>query len=583
MNSSAENINSLWSELIVEELIRHGINYFCISPGSRSTPLTTAIARHAQAQKIIIYDERSAAFHALGYARARGKPAVLICTSGTAPANYLPAVIEARQENVPLIVLSADRPPELRDSGANQTVDQIGLFGSYVNWFFDMPAPDANLSPAFVLDRVDRLVDKALGHPPGPVHLNCMFREPLAPEKQTLPSRYLNPITHWLRSRKAFTSVTRSRLISEPDRLDFLLETLNRTRNGLLIAGELPPWADKISLWRCLQKLQWPVFADITSGLRLGFDWPGFVPHFDLLLAGDAPRFDTVIHMGGRFVSKRLWQYLQTHPPQVHVQIASGDQWINPSKTVTHRIGIDLGEFCALAERNTDNSTQGKSLIKRLRRQSDVIAALVEEQFDRETLTQPGIARTIAREMPEGHGLFLANSLSVREMDMFAVRPKKPVFVAANRGASGIDGNISSAAGFAVGLQKPVTLLIGDLAFLHDLNALGVLRRIRQPLVVVLINNGGGGIFHWLPIAQFDDVFENYFATPHSFHFRHAAHQFDVQYRQPLSLPEFVQAYRQALASGQPALIEIKTDRTLNAKQYFELLKAIKEKTEPLA
>ncbi len=574
MTIPTENMNMLWSGLIVDELIRQGIDYFCLSPGSRSTPLTTAVARHKKARKIVIYDERSAAFHALGFARATGKPAVLVCTSGTAAANYLPAIIEAHQENVPLIVLSADRPPELRDSGANQTIDQIKLFGSYVRWFFDLPTPTTALSPSFVLGRVDRLVHKAFGPPAGPVHLNVMLREPLAPEVQPPSQEYTASLkdrgnSHWPQTRLASVEQLPSDLTLEEVR-----KIVQNTERGLVIVGGLPPTVDRAVLVRCLNRLGWVTLADVTSGLRLGYDWRGFVPHLDLLLTDHSFRFDTVLHLGDRYVSKRMMLHLQKHPPQTYLRVSTSEHWIDPAQTVTHLVQASPEAFCRLLE-DTLVSNADSRFARDLRQRSNEVERLLKVRFDASEMNQIALARMIANEIPTGHGLFLANSLAVREVDMFAQRLEGPVVTTANRGASGIDGNISTAAGLAAGLQKPVTLLIGDLAFLHDLNALSLLRHLKQPLIIVLVNNGGGGIFHWLPIARFDDVFETYFATPHAFTFESSARQFHLSYWQPDSLQSLRQAYREALKNNGSSLIEVRTDRRENATMYRRLLEEI--------
>ncbi len=574
MTIPKENINLLWSGLIVDELIRQGIDYFCLSPGSRSTPLTTAVARHEKARKIIIYDERSAAFHALGFARASGKPAVLICTSGTAVANYLPAVIEAYQENVPLIVLSADRPPELRDSGANQTIDQIKLFGSYVRWFFDLPTPTTALSPSFVLGRVDRLVHKAFGPPAGPVHLNVMLREPLAPEVQPPPQEYTASLESRENSQWPQTRLAAVQQLPSDSTLEEVRKIVQNTERGLVIVGGLPPTVDRAALVRCLNRLGWVTLADVTSGLRLGYDWQGFVPHLDLLLTDHSFRFDTVLHLGDRYVSKRLMLYLQKHSAQTYLRVSLSEHWIDPAQTVTHLMQASPEAFCRMLENILPSNTDSR-FVRDLRQRSDEVESLLKVYFDSREMNQIALARMIANEIPAGHGLFLANSLAVREVDMFAQRLDGPVVTAANRGASGIDGNISTAAGLAAGLQKPVTLLIGDLAFLHDLNALSLLRHLKQRLIIVLVNNGGGGIFHWLPIARFEDVFETYFATPHAFTFEHSARQFHLNYWQPDSLPSLRQAYREALKRGESALIEIRTDRGENAALYRRLLEKI--------
>ncbi len=574
MTIPTENMNMLWSGLIVDELIRQGIDYFCLSPGSRSTPLTTAVARHKMARKIVIYDERSAAFHALGFARATGKPAVLVCTSGTAAANYLPAIIEARQENVPLIVLSADRPPELRDSGANQTIDQIKLFGSYVRWFFDLPTPTTALPPSFVLGRVDRLVHKAFGPPAGPVHLNVMLREPLAPEVQPFPQKYTDCLAWRENSRAPQTRLASVEHLPTESTLKEVREIVQSTARGLVIVGGLPSTVDRTAIVRCLNRLGWVTLADVTSGLRLGYDWQGFVPHLDLLLTDGSLRFDTVLHLGERYVSKRLMLHLQKHPPKTYLRVSVSDHWIDPAQTMTHLVQASPEAFCRLLA-DALSPDAGSHFVRDLRQRSDEVERLLALRFDASEINQIALARMIASEIPAGHGLFLANSLSVREVDMFAQRLHGPVMMTANRGASGIDGNISTAAGLVAGLEQPGTLLIGDLAFLHDLNALSLLRHLKRPLVIVLVNNGGGGIFHWLPIARFEDVFETYFATPHAFTFEASARQFQLNYWQPDSLQSLRRAYREALKKEGSSLIEVRTDRRKNATLYRQLLEAI--------
>jgi len=571
------NITHLWSWLIIEELLRNGIDYFCLSPGSRSTPLTTAVARHQKAKHIVIYDERAAAYHALGYARAANKPAVLICTSGTAAANYFPAVIEAAQEHIPLIVLSADRPPELRDSGANQTIDQVKMYGSYVRWQMDLAAPDEQIPAAYVLSTVDRLLQKTMGANGGPVHLNCMFREPLTPVEQTVSESYRQKIARWIHSSRPWTKSSMSETLIHKEGIEKIARGLSQTKKGLVLLGRLPQNKNFKALQEFLNKLGWPVFPDVSSGLRLGGNLPAVIPYFDLMAQNLIDPFDTVLHFGGRFVSKRLQQFLQQHPPREYIHICADDRRLDEARLVTQRVLVSPEAFCrALADVQAEQTAKQNAAVLRQQTQA-VHEALNERLPDDGALTQPLLSRLISREIRKNSGLFLANSLPVREMNMFAVGDGAPVAVAVNRGASGIDGTLASAAGFAEGLNQAVTLLIGDLALLHDLNSLMLVKRIGQPLILVVVNNGGGGIFHFLPIAEFDDVFEEYFATPHQLTFEAGAKLFGLPYRQGKEARQFVDVYRQAQTAGQSMLIEVLTDRRENVKLHRDIVREVTE------
>ncbi|MCA9399406.1 MAG: 2-succinyl-5-enolpyruvyl-6-hydroxy-3-cyclohexene-1-carboxylic-acid synthase, partial [Candidatus Omnitrophica bacterium] len=228
---NTSNINTIWASLIIEELIRCGVDYFCISPGSRSTPLAVAVANHKKARSFIHFDERGSAFHALGYAAAAKKAACVITTSGTAVANLFPAVIETAKKKLPLIILTADRPPELRFTGANQTIDQVKIFGDYTNWFFDMPAPSTDCAPEFILTSIDQAVAKANGYPKGPVHLNCMFREPLAPlNDKNNYAKYLTTVKNWGKRQTPFTIYAQSQIIPEEETVQMAAQCLKKAK-----------------------------------------------------------------------------------------------------------------------------------------------------------------------------------------------------------------------------------------------------------------------------------------------------------------------------------------------------------------
>ncbi|EKD06414.1 MAG: 2-succinyl-5-enolpyruvyl-6-hydroxy-3-cyclohexene-1-carboxylic-acid synthase [Limnospira sp. PMC 1291.21] len=570
----APNINILWGNLIVEELIRNGASYFIVSPGSRSTPLTVAIARYSQAQRRVFLDERGAAFHAIGYARATGKPAVLVSTSGSAAANYFPAVIEAATDNLPMIIISADRPPELRKTGANQTIDQVNLYGDYVRWKFDIPCPDEKISPTFVLTTIDQAVYRAKrSH--GPVHLNCMFREPLAPTNSAITLGYTLPLKPWLNSGRAWTDYPIPMVMQTDDNIHEISAILNNTKRGILALGRLNTMAQIRGVEKFAHKLQFPIFADIRSGLRLGNTIDNQLFVTDIGLSDDP--LETVIQIGDRILSKRFLEYLPTHPPRYYIMITDSPSRHDPAHIVSHRIESNIEKLCEsllpLLAPNLSEDWQDKLWLKSLKIRETIDSYLTKDS----TLNEMAIAHLVSQHIPADSGLFLANSMPIRDMDEYGIYGGNSVRIAANRGTSGIDGIIASAAGFCQGLNTPTTLLIGDLAFLHDLNSLSMVNSLNHPLWIIVINNNGGGIFSFLPIAKFNDVFENYFATPHNLQFDQAAKLFNLNYFSPPTPEEFVKDYQQAIASQTSAIIEVQTNRKQNQELHQELADKIRE------
>ena len=580
MRIESSNINSLWGTLIIEELIRNGIDYFVVSPGSRSAPLTVAVARNPRAKSINCFDERGAAFHAIGYARATGNPAVLISSSGTAAANYFPAVIEASTDAVPMIVLSADRPPELRQTGANQTIQQFSLYGQYVRWQFDLPCPDEKIPPQMVLTTINQAVYQAQKSPCGPVHLNCMFREPLAPSNAYIPEMYLAPLTRWQEQQKPYTQYTASQMLPDALSISELADIINQTERGILAVGQLKSDADIQAVSQLAEKLNWPVFTDILSGIRLESSLSNAINYFDQLLltdlfSDDMQTLETVVQIGSRIISKRFLQLLEKHQPQNHVAVIDNPFRHDAAHTVSWRFEASIPQFCQQLL-----PAIGKSLsshwVTQLKQKSQSINQTVDDfLFESQEISEPAVARMISRYIPKQHGLFLASSMPIRDMDMYAVCDRYPIPVAGNRGTSGIEGTIASAAGFAAGLNSPVTVLMGDLSFLYDLNSLALLKSLSYPLIVVVVNNNGGGIFSFLPIAQFQDVFEPYFGVPHEIEFNHAAQMFGIDYYHPETTDAFIMAYQAAINHQRSAVIEVTTNREENYALHQGLQKKI--------
>lgn len=579
MHHYAPNLNHLWAQLIVEELVRNGVDLFCLAPGSRSTPLTTAVARHPKARHVMHFDERGTAFYALGYARATGRPAAWITTSGTAVANGMPAVVEAGIDGVPLLLFTADRPPELRDTSANQTIDQVKLFGEYVRWQFDLPTPTADIDPAAVLTTVDQAVYRCLRTPAGPVHLNCMYRKPLAPEPDAHDIDALfDRVGDWTGRDDPYTRYESDRPGVADQGTERLRGALQRTERGIVIAGRLPASSTAEPIRALASRLGWPLLADVGSGLRLGSSWDddSTIPYYDQILASKAFRRryrpEVVLQFGGRFVSKRLLQYVDEARPASYIVVDETPFRHDPSHQVSRRLEADPA---ALSQAVVDKLPPSPPLSPwtaawqaASEATNDVLEAYMQ---DAPSLTEPMAARTVTRALPPDHGLVLANSMPVRDVDRFASTDGPAAPSAANRGASGIDGTVATAAGFSRGQGGPVTLLIGDLALLHDINSLALLENHAYPVTVVVINNGGGGIFSFLPIAHHKDVFEPFFETPHAFSFEHAAAQFNIVYHRPSSQAAFERIYRKTSREEGSSLIEIGTERAANRALHEEL------------
>lgn len=552
---STESDNDRAGELIVAELVALGVPHFCIAPGSRSTPLAAAIIRHPGAEVTVFTDERSASFFALGVGRATGLPAVVVTTSGTAVANCHPAVVEAKAAAVPLLLLTADRPPELRDTGANQTIDQIKFFGDSVVHFTSLPCPTEAMGSAALRTTIDTAFARAGA---GPVHINCPFREPLAGRIPSTPPQSdshsdggrgpgRDPNTRTL----PHTQFLAAERCPSPGALDQLAATLSAAQRGLLIIGGIDDPQVRAAAEQLAELLGWPVCADITSGLRLGSALKHAVTPFDLLLRcvkfRAAAQPETILHIGGSVVSKRLHDWI-AETGAAHIRVAPGPHRLDPRHSVTCRVDADLVPLVrGLTERlkATPDDAWRDLLVDA---GSAARAALI-------TTGEATVARVISEEARGG--VFVAASMGIRNLDLFGTCSGPARAVGSNRGASGIDGCIATAAGWSGG--EPTTLLIGDQALLHDLSSLPVLRQ--HPLTVVVVNNGGGAIFSFLPIAAASDVFEAAFAGPASTDLAGVARALGLAAPPAVSVADFPGAYREAQESGAACLIEVITDR----------------------
>ena len=569
------NLNELWGELIVEELIRHNTICFCISPGSRSTPLTVAVAKNPNAKTVIFYDERAAAYFALGHARASGKPAVLICTSGTAAANYLPAVIEASVEQIPLLVITADRPPELLDTGANQAINQTFLFGSHVRWFCNPGCPCPEFKVEALLSTIDHAISKTYRPLPGPVHLNLPFREPFFEKTESTNSAGFEKIA----GQKTYIRNTNFRKSLSNEAINDLLK--KRPESGILSIGRVPD--DSLDSLRELAKeLAWPVFADVTSGLRLSENCPNRITYYDQLLLEHFDsaklKIDAVWHIGFPPTSKRWLTFWEENPVEQMVWISDNSERLDQSHNFRWKIETEITEFCKHIVNELKLEQKPKNINPQLQKWLQVSAKIesVLEQHFHENEIKTGLddfslSRKLTEIIPETHAFFIGNSIPVRAVDMVGSGKGANVRTALNRGASGIDGLIATACGYSLGLKSSVTLLIGDLSAMHDLNSFKLLADSPDPVLMVLLNNHGGGIFSFLPVAQQTDIFEPFFGTPHSYDFKSVAEMFGLKYFRPDSINDFVKDYKDAVSENKSAVIEIFSERDNNPRQLESL------------
>jgi 2-succinyl-5-enolpyruvyl-6-hydroxy-3-cyclohexene-1-carboxylate synthase len=564
------NANALWAETLVDELVAAGLSAVCVSPGSRSTPLTVAVDAHDDLTTYSHLDERSAAFFALGRARRTAEPTALVCTSGTAAANYHPAVIEANQARVPLLALTADRPPELRDSGANQTVDQEKLYGSAVRWYRDLPEPEATPRKLRRL-RSDaaRAVDEASGTPAGPVHLNCPFRKPLEPTRvppdapDGVPEDWHGGDALASEGRAGPFRTTHDGAVRSPEGVDRVAAALAVADRPLLVAGPRDPTAASAAeLLDLAEASGAPLLADPLSGLRFA-DGAADAPvlgGYDAVLATDAadswPAPDLVVRVGASPTSKPLRTYLARHPER-HVLVDPAGEPREAEFVASDLVVADPGPFAAALAERADGAADSDWTDRWLTAER-AHWAVVDGARDGPAW-EGGVVGTTLEAAPDPATVFLSNSMPIRDADRFA-RPRPAAVTAlANRGASGIDGVVSTALGAGSATDDPLVVVLGDLAYYHDMNGLLALGRCGVDATVVLVNNDGGGIFHRLPIESFDPPFTEQFRTPHGLDFEPTEELYDLDFER-VAPAGFRERYRASVASAGTDVLEVAFD-----------------------
>jgi 2-succinyl-5-enolpyruvyl-6-hydroxy-3-cyclohexene-1-carboxylate synthase len=575
MDSS--NRNTALASGFAEELARCGLRHAVVSPGSRSTPLALALWRQPEIDTTVIVDERSAAFFALGAAQASGTPVAILCTSGTAAANYHPAVCEADHAGVPLLVLTADRPPELRGIGAGQAIDQLKLYGESVRWFCELGTHDAD-DDGLLHYRATacRAFAAARGETrPGPVHLNFPFREPLAPLPEGGAVTATDPLALNGREGRPLTAVTPIDMEPSQFLLDEVAGHIAEADIGVIVAGRQLDPELREPLAHLARVAGYPILADPTSQLRCGpHDRSHIVTTYDLLLRDERFRGtaspDLVLRFGEMPTSKPLRSWLAESGADQIVVDPLGD-WNEPTRRAAALLRADPTELASGWAARLGEERPAPAMWLQAERAAR--EAIVAELNTADGLTEPGLQLALGAAYNDGELVYTASSMPIRDQEAFLPSTEADATFLCNRGANGIDGLISSGIGAAHATGKPVTIVTGDLGLLHDIGGLAALRDVTTPVRIVIIDNDGGGIFHFLPQEQAlgDEEFEALLGTPRGVSGAKAVALFDLPHRKLESLDELPEA----LAAG-TGLIEVKTNRKTNAALHKQFTKRVR-------
>jgi 2-succinyl-5-enolpyruvyl-6-hydroxy-3-cyclohexene-1-carboxylate synthase len=569
---------------VVDEMVRNGVRHACLSPGSRSAPLALALAENDGIELHVSLDERSCSFLAIGIAKASlSGPVAILCTSGTAAANFLPAIVEAHHSRTPLLVFTADRPPELRDTGASQTIDQIKMYGDSVRWFVEVGAPEElPTSNSYWRSIVSRACAVAQGSPPGPVHLNVAFREPLVPPADSSEFGYdldgRPDGEPWTRFGPGTSSPT-------GEEVEALAAELARADSGVIVVGagriQGPSGeAPQDSVGRLAASLGWPLLAD-----PFGWEWSGSLRAGDALSTYDhllrinsfrvAHRPDVVVRIGAGLLSKPLASFVANAPTQILFD--RGAAFLDPGRSLTRLVEADPLTLCHDLTTELERSGHAPTRERRAAwRDADALARrTIDEVLDeRDDPSEPRTARDVLAALPDGSTLVVASSMPLRDVEAF-MAPRRAVRLLANRGANGIDGFVSTALGAALASTGPTVALTGDLSMLHDQNGLLLLRSEGVNVTFVVINNDGGGIFSFLPQAALPEHFEKLFGTPQSIDFEGFASFHRCHYDLLDAASDLPALMTASFDRGGATIIEVRTERGANVDLHERIHRSV--------
>lgn len=571
----------------VDELARAGLRNVCFAPGSRSTPLSVMFARHPEIKLWTHLDERSASFFALGMAKVTGKPVGLVCSSGTAAANFYPAVIEARYSRVPLIVMTADRPHELQDVGAPQTIDQNRIYGEHARWFASVALPENTPDMLrYVRSIAGRAVSESTGSPAGAVHLNFPFREPLMP----IPPQQ-NSFDFDAPARSLFAGSS-GRRQPDPEMIERLASELVGLQRGLIICGPQDDPALGASVSKLASTLGYPVLADPLSYVRCGEHHSELIlDRYDAFLKDQnlcaTLQPEVIIRFGAIPTAKPFLLYSQLYPDAWHILVDPDGGWNDPALLSNDVIHADSAMFCqqlsdVLSDRgHRPDQTWASDWIAINTSTAESITSAMD---DDDQLFEGRVFQELSRILPAGSTLVAGNSMPVRDMDTFYPGRPAPIRFLSNRGANGIDGVVSTALGAsAVADEGPTVLVIGDLSFYHDMNGLLAAKLHELDATIILVNNDGGGIFSFLPQSAHPEHFEQLFGTPHGIEFAPVADIYGIEFHRVDNWDGFRQAVNGSIACSGVQIIEVPApDRTTNVELHRNLWRVMSDQLKLL-
>ncbi len=571
------NRNVFWSEIFFRQLKNYGLKNVVVCPGSRNSSLVFGLHKIKQIKKYNLVDERSAGFFALGLVKKTNTPVAVVTTSGTAVAELYPAVIEAYQSRLPLIVCTADRPPELHNCGANQTINQENIFQNHIRYSLNLNAPD--IQPKSInnfINSIRKAISATMKDNPGPVHINLPFRKPFEPSAKTdkINSEYYNKV---LRT-KLPLNLSTGKVTPKPDK--YVLKNILTANKGLILfneknpSGELLEVVDKIS-----KKINFPVIDDGTSGYRFRFSDSGVITNGSSLLRKRLleiiPDPEIILQFGEAPISNSMLEFFEKSQAVKFLTNMSGDIK-DPSRTFTKILKLNPVEFCRQIYAQSYSLKRNKEYFHLIKRLNDDTEKIKKHFLEKCRISFEGkIIHEIIDLIPSGSNLFVSNSMPVRDLDTFSGANNKKINVFTNRGASGIDGIISTALGIASSSKNRTILVTGDLAFYHDLNGLLASLKYKIPLTIVLINNNGGGIFDMLPVSNHKEVFDTNFKTPTNLNFRHFTEGYGGTFHEINSEMEFHKNFKMSLKKNSLTVLEIKTnskESTNLRKKYLNLV-----------
>jgi 2-succinyl-5-enolpyruvyl-6-hydroxy-3-cyclohexene-1-carboxylate synthase len=586
------NRNTLWASIVAEELYRSGVRTVCISPGSRSTPLVIAFAelrdRCSDFQILVHIDERSSSFFALGVAKMQMSAVALLCTSGTSAANYYPAIIEAYYSRIPLVVLTADRPPEMRDCGSGQTIDQINIYGKYVRYFFEVGTPEmVGFRLRYLRSLISRSASIALGKgetPAGAIHLNFPFADPMSPmlvpddvpEDLALSSPeaiFGNP------SGGAYSQVIAGKRSLDTNAIATIANQLISHPKGVIVVGvyDAPP-EFLAAVRRLARATGYPLLIEATGALRRDE-----IGYYDSFLR--SPNFckthapDMVIRFGAMPTSKSYLLWLERHI-SCH-QIVVGSINSDPTHGLTQSLNVYSVSFCEQMASYLENYAQSGWQDKQWHLDFELAESIAEHAIAEylatiDELFDGKVYAELAQILPEDSYIYVASSTPIRDLDTF-FHSDRAITVLANRGANGIDGTLSSALGAAWGCDHPMVLICGDLAFYHDLNGLLAAKKYNISLTVILLNNDGGGIFELLPISKFENTFEEFFGTAHGLDFAPIVQAYSCEHILIQDWQHLHESVLSSIMTNGTQVLEIRSDRKRNKELHFTIWNKVVE------